>query len=76
MKLEKLIEARFVRLICLKKGAWLYLDTVEAMGKIFLTVAMIKSHMRLFGMYAKIYERKGVVLLSSLFSAFGDLIKP
>ena len=29
--------------------------------------------MRLFGMYAKIYERKGVVLLSSLFSAFGDL---
>jgi len=37
---------------------------------------MIKSHMRLFGMYAKIYERKGVVLLSSLFSAFGDLIKP
>ena len=32
--------------------------------------------MRLFGMYAKIYERKGVVLLSSLFSAFGDLIKP
>lgn len=75
MKLEKLIEARFVRLICLKKGAWLYLDTVEAMEK-FLTVAMIKSHMRLFGMYAKIYERKGVVLLSSLFSAFGDLIKP
>ena len=44
--------------------------------KNFLTVAMIKSHMRLFGMYAKIYERKGVVLLSSLFSAFGDLIKP
>lgn len=75
MKLEKLIEARFVRLICLKKGAWLYLDTVEAMEK-FLTVAMIKSHMRLFGMYAKIYERKGVVLLSSLVSAFGDLIKP
>ena len=35
MKLEKLIEARFVRLICLKKGAWLYLDTVEAMEKFF-----------------------------------------
>ena len=70
MKLEKLIEARFVRLICLKKGAW------SKPWKNFLTVAMIKSHMRLFGMYAKIYERKGVVLLSSLFSAFGDLIKP
>ena len=63
MKLEKLIEARFVRLICLKK----------------IPVAAKKDtnfRNRLFGMYAKIYERKGVVLLSSLFSAFGDLIKP
>lgn len=53
----------------------LYLDTVEAMEK-FFDSGYVKSHMRLFGMYAKIYERKGVVLLSSLFSAFGDLIKP
>ena len=75
MKLEKLIEARFVRLICLKKGHG-FIWTQSKPWKNFLTVAMIKSHMRLFGMYAKIYERKGVVLLSSLFSAFGDLIKP
>ena len=35
MKLEKLIEARFVRLICLKKGAWLYRGHSRSHGKIF-----------------------------------------
>ena len=65
MKLEKLIEARFVRLICLKKGAWLYLDTVEAMEKFFDSGYDKKPYAVI--RYAKIYEKKGVVLLSSCF---------
>lgn len=75
MKLEKLIEARFVRLICLKKGAWLYLDTVEAMEK-FFDSGYDKKPYAVIRDVCENLRKKGVVLLSSLFSAFGDLIKP
>ena len=60
MKLEKLIEARFVRLICLKKGAWLYLDTVEAMEKFFFDSGYDKKAICGYsGMYAKILRKEG-----------------
>lgn len=70
MKLEKLIEARFVRLICLKKGAWLYLDTVEAMEK-FLTVAMIKAICGYSGCMRKFTKGR---VLSSLVHYFRLLV--
>ena len=60
MKLEKLIEARFVRLICFEERGMALSGHSRSHGKIFDS-GYDKSHMRLFGMYAKIYERKGVV---------------
>ena len=70
MKLEKLIEARFVRLICLKKGAWLYL-TQSKPWKNFLTVAMIKAICGYSGCMRKFTKGR---VLSSLVHYFRLLV--